>query len=108
MGDVCLGVELLFGVNPTLDFPAGNGLHDGRNTRQKIIFGFFALNAVVELAGDTGNALCKRAVGSFGDFVAHKDANLVELLPLPIQRQQGSYLEVARGNVEPRGNFRPF
>ena len=108
VGDVCLGVELLFGVNPTLDFPAGNGLHDGRNTRQKIIFGFFALNAVVELAGDTGNAFCKRAVGSFGDFVAHEDANLVELLPLPVQRQQGAYLKVARGNVEPRGDFRPF
>ena len=108
VGDVCLGVELLFCVNPALDFSAGDGLHDGRNPRQKIVFGFFALNAVVELAGDTGNAFCKRAVGSFGDFVAHEDANLVELLPLPVQRQQGAYLKVARGNVEPRGDFRPF
>ena len=32
VGDVCLGVEFLFCVNPALDFSAGDGLHDGRNT----------------------------------------------------------------------------
>jgi hypothetical protein len=37
------------------------------------------------------------------DFVAHQDANFVELLPLAVEGQEGADLEVAGGDIDAFG-----
>ncbi|WP_394757453.1 hypothetical protein, partial [Rhodoferax sp.] len=92
-------MKFFLGVNAALDLAAFNGLDDSGHTGEKVVFLFLALNAVIEETFNADYAVHQRALGSLTDLVTHEDANLVQLLPLAIQRQQRANLEIAGGNV---------
>jgi hypothetical protein len=76
--------------------------NDGGHAGQKIILLLFALHAVVQQTLDAGDALHQCSLGALGDLVTHEDADLIQLLPFAVQRQQGANLEIASGDVKTR------
>ena len=98
-------MKLLLDVHPALNLAAGNGLNDLGYPSQKIILLLFALNAVVQQLTNTRKALSQCKVCALGDFVTHQDADLIELLPLAIQSQQGTDFKITSGNVKFMRNF---
>ena len=108
MRDVGLGVKFLFGIDTAFDLATGNGCNDGSNTGEEIVFLFFSLDTVIEQAFDATNAIIQCALGSQSDLVAHEDANLLQLLPFAIDRQQSANFKVASGNVKLVRDVCPF
>ena len=84
MSDVRLGVKFLFVVDTASNLAIDQCIDDGRYTNEKIVLGFFLLNALVEFARDAGRTLDQGALSTFGDFVPHEDADRFELLPVTI------------------------
>ena len=102
-------MELVLAVDAALDLAVADGLVDGRDAGQEIILLFLGLDAAVELLGDLWHQSREQYLpGAGGDFVAHQDPDLVQLLPLTIQSQQRADLEVAGGDVEGLRDLRPF
>ena len=95
-------------VDAALDLPLPHGLDDGRHAVEEVVAFLLAFDAVVERLLDLLNAGDEGLPGAPRDLVAHEDAELVELLPLAVQGQQGADLEVAGGDVEGVGELGPF
>ena len=93
-------MEFLFGIDPALNFAAGNGLNDLVHPGQKIVLLLFTLDAVVKQLPDPRETFSQCAVGTLGNLVPHQNADLIQLLPLAIEGQQGTDFKIARGDVE--------
>ena len=63
MGEVTLGVELVFPIDAALDFTGTQGLNHGRNSSEEIIRFFFPFDAGVQLGRDFSQALLEGALG---------------------------------------------
>ena len=100
VGDVCLGVELVPPVNPTLDPALSDGLHHGLYALQERVRALLVLQTVIESANSLAQRLLEDLVGLQRHLVAHQQADLLKLLPLAVKSQQRPDLEEPGGDVE--------
>jgi hypothetical protein len=64
---------------------------------------FFGLDAGIEAGADVVQALDEGVFSSPGDFIAHEDADLVGLLPLVFEGEEGADFEIAGGEENSPG-----
>lgn len=107
MRDVGLRVELGLAIDATLDLAGADGVHDRRNADEEIVLFFRVFQAVVERGGDFLESRFECCLGPHRALVAHEDADVIDLLPLVLQREQRADFEVPRGDVEPLGDLTP-
>ena len=105
VGDVGLGVELRLCVGAALDLTGLQRLDDRGDAFEEVVPTLLDFDGVIELASD---AVDKDAPGAWGDLIAHENPDLVELLPLAIEREQRAHLEVSGGDVERVRNVAPL
>ena len=99
-GDVCLGVELVPPINPTLDPALSDGLHHSLYTLQERVRALLVLQTVIESTHTLAQRLLEHIVGSQRHLVAYQQADPLQLLPLAVEGQQRPDLEEPGGDVE--------
>ncbi len=100
VGDVGLGMKLVALVDAALDLARADRLDNRRNSREKVVFLLLSFEAVVKPGLDSLDSLGKGLPGAARDFVAHQDADRIDLLPLVAQAQEPADLEEARRDVD--------
>ncbi len=109
MRDVSLRVKLPFRIHAAFNLTFTQGFDDGGGAGKKIVRLLHLFRAGVERPSDAGAQPIEQSLpGARRDFVAHQDANLVELMPFAIEREQRPDFEVASGDVEGAGEVSPF
>jgi hypothetical protein len=99
-----LFVRQFHGGHPTgLDLARADGLDDGRDADEEVVFVLLVFKAVVEAVADVRQALLKGGMGALRDFVTHQDAYGVDFLPFVFEGQEGADLEIAAGDVDRLG-----
>ena len=107
--DVCLGVELVVVVDAALDLPRSERLEDRRNAMEEGVGFLVGLDALVEdLHGARAHRLEERFARAMRRLRAHQNPDLLQRLPLPVEGEQGTDLEVPRGDIERLGNAGPL
>ncbi len=106
--DVSLGVKFVLAVDAALDLARTDGLDDGRDAGEKVVLFFLGFEAVDQamrnLAEDpAANAFLR----SQRNFVAHQDANVIDLLPFVFSPSSAADLEIAGGDVDALGELAP-
>jgi hypothetical protein len=107
VGDVGLGMELRLAVDAAGDLAGTDGLDDGRDAHEEVVLLLLRFEAGIEAVADAPEALDERGASAAGDLVAHEDADLIDLLPLVLQAEQGADLEITGGDVDGAGNLAP-
>jgi len=108
MGDVRLRVKFPLRIHPALDLPGLHGFHNRPRTAKEVVALFLPLQAAIQLLAHVpAQTLKDRLPRPRRRLAAHENANPVQFLPLPIQRQQRANLEKPGRNVERAGNLRP-
>jgi hypothetical protein len=96
-------------IDTSFDPAAAEGFDDRENPTQEIVVLLFRLQALVERRSNTlPQPVKQRLPRTRGHFRAHQNANPVQLLPTPVEGQQGANLEVAGGDIEGTSDLRPF
>jgi hypothetical protein len=99
--DVRLRVELVLVVYAALDLAGAQRFEDRRDTVQERVGTLGRFDAAVEdLECPRTHRLEQGLARAMGRLCAHQEPDLVERLPLAVERQQRADLEVARGDVE--------
>ena len=107
--DVGLGVELVAVIDATLDLTRAEGFKDGGNAMQERIRLLVLLETSVESFERLPTDRFQESLpGPVGRLSPHEDADSVETLPLSIQGEKGTDLEVPGGDVERLGDAGPF
>jgi hypothetical protein len=93
-------VKLTFGIDAASHFALAQGFNDGGDAGGEIVGFLGRFEAGVGfLAGVVAEAFEDGMAGAGGGLVAHEDADLAELLPRPVEREQGAGFEEPGGNV---------
>ena len=101
VGDVGFGVEFILVVDTAFDLPGAGRGEDRRDPVQEGIGLLVLLDAFVEPVKRLRPDRFDNGLPSpMGGFRPHQDSNLVELLPLAIEGEQGADLEVSGRDVE--------
>ena len=107
--NVCLGVELVVVVDAALDLPRSERLEDRRNAVEERVGLLVGLDALVEdLHGARAHGLEERLARAMRRLRAHQNPDLLQRLPLPVEGEQGTDLEVPRSDIERLGNAGPL
>ena len=107
--DVRLSVELVPGVDTDLDAPGFDGFENPGNAVEVGVVLLLALETALQ--NDHCLVLCcpsDDVPRSRGRLRSHEDANLVELLPLAIERRRRPNIEVTGRYVKPLSNVAPL
>ena len=101
VGDVGLGVEFVLVVDTAFDLPGAERVEDRRDPMQEGVGLLVLLNAFVEPLERLRPDRFKNGPPSpMGGLRPHQDPDLVELLPLAVEGEQGADLEVSGRDVE--------
>ena len=98
--EIAFGVELVAAIDAAANLAVAEGRDDGRDAREEVVFFFFLFEAAVESRLNLCEAGGERGLGPLGDFVAHQNADRIDLLPLVLQREQRTDLEIAGRDVD--------
>ena len=85
MSDVGFSMEFLLSINFALDLAGPESLNNGRNTIQKRILVLNFFDALIQSIADIGKAFLKGLLCATGHFVAHQNADLINLRPFAVQ-----------------------
>ncbi len=88
MRDVSLRMEFILAVDTTNNFLCANAFDNGIDPGEKIVVKLFLLDARIKDGSDFREAPLKGIARSERAFITHEDANLINLLPFILQREQ--------------------
>src|SRR5262245_33838577 len=108
MGDVRLSVESLLPVHAALDPARSDSFNDRRHTREKVIRELFGFQAPRKCPGRLRPSLLECLLRPQGCSATHENADVIELLPGILERQQSADLEMTRRDVEALGDVAPL
>ena len=101
VGDVSLCVELVLVVDPAFDLSGAERVEDRGDPPQEGVLRLVRLDTLVEPVECLRPDRCENGPTSpMGGLRPHQDPDLVEFLPLAVESEQGTDLEVSRRDVE--------